>query len=180
MKKSIVTLLFLFSITFGFAQKKTTTSAVVAFDATTSLDNLPKAENKTAVAALDTKTGDLAFEVTVKSFSFANPMMQEHFNSKGWMDSDQFPLATFNGKITNLGDIDFSKDGVYYADVVGDLSIHGQTNRASSKATIKVEGGKIHSMTDFTIKLDDYKVDGGAIAAGKVNKEPKVSVSASF
>ena len=40
-----------------FAQKKTTTSAIINFDATTSLDALPKAENKTAVAAIDTKKG---------------------------------------------------------------------------------------------------------------------------
>ena len=43
-----------------------------------------------------------------------------------------------------------------------------------------VAGGKIKATSDFTINLDDYKVTGGAIAAGKVAKEPKISVVAEF
>ena len=180
MKQTILAFLLLFSVATVFAQKKTTTSAIVSFDATTSLDNLPKAENKTVVAALNTSTGDLAFEATINSFSFENPKMQEHFVSAGWMDAEKFPLATFSGKITNLKDINFSKDGTYQADVAGDLSIHGETNPATAKGTIKVAGGKITATSDFSIKLEDYKVNGGAIAAGKVSKEPKITVTASF
>ena len=70
-----------------FAQKKTTTSAVVAFDASTAIDALPKAENKTVVAALDTKTGDVAFEANVKNFAFSNPTIQDHFIGGNWINS---------------------------------------------------------------------------------------------
>lgn len=180
MKKAIVVMGLALVSASLFAQKKVTTSAVITFDATTSLDNLPKADNKTVVAALDTKTGDLAFEATVKSFSFENPLMQEHFNSEGWMHSDKFPLATFAGKITNLSAINFAKDGTYTADIVGDLTIRGETKKAAAKALVKVEGGKINTTSDFNIALADYNVTGAAIAAGKVNKEPKISVTAVF
>lgn len=44
------------------------------------------AANKAAVAAIDTKTGAVAFEVVIKNFNFSNPMIQETFNSSGWMD----------------------------------------------------------------------------------------------
>jgi hypothetical protein len=37
----------------AFAQMKTSTSAIVAFDASTAIDNLPKAENKQQSAAID-------------------------------------------------------------------------------------------------------------------------------
>ena len=123
MKKTNLILALVFASGALFAQKKTTTSGTVNFDATTSLDALPKAENKTVVAAINTKTGAVAFEAIVKSFSFSNPMMQEHFNSDKWLDSDKFPTATFKGKITNLGTINFDKDGTYPADVAGDLSM---------------------------------------------------------
>ena len=180
MKKTTLFLALALSTGALFAQKKTTTSASVDFDATTSIDALPKAENKTAVAALDTKKGTVAFEVVIKNFNFTNPMIQEHFNSSGWMDSDQFPTATFKGNIINLADVNFAKDGSYNADVEGNLTIHGVTNPVKTKAVITVEGSKINSKSSFSVKLEDYKVTGKAIAAGKVAKEPTITVSADF
>ncbi len=180
MKKTSLFLALALSTGALFAQKKTTTSASVNFDATTSLDALPKAENKTAIAALDTKSGTVAFEVVIKNFSFSNPMIQEHFNAAGWMDSDQFPTANFKGKITNLSDVNFSKDGTYNALVEGNLTIHGVTKPVTTKAVITVAGKKISTKADFSVKLEDYKVEGKAIAAGKVAKEPTISVSADF
>lgn len=180
MKKTSLFLALALSTGALFAQKKTTTSAVIGFDATTSLDALPKAENKTSVAALDTRTGSVAFETVIKNFSFSNPRIQEHFNSAGWMDSDQFPVANFKGKISNLSAVNFGKNGTYTADVEGDLTIHGITQPIKTKATFVVEGSKISSKSEFKIKLEDFKVNGGAIAAGKVSKEPVISVSADF
>jgi len=180
MKKTILSLALVMATGLLFAQKKTTTSATVNFDATTPKDALPKAENKTVIASLDTKTGAVAFEAAIKSFAFTNPMIQDHFNSKGWMDSDQFATATFKGTITNLKDVKFNKDGTYAVTVSGDLTIHGETKPVEAKGTIVVAGGKIKATSDFTINLDDYKVTGGAIAAGKVAKEPKISVVAEF
>lgn len=180
MKKIILSLMITTLTLSVFAQKKTTTSAIIAFDATTALDALPKAENKTVVAALDTKTGTVEFEAAMKNFSFSNSRMQEHFNNAGWMNTDQFPASTFTGKITNLKAVNFSKNGTYTADVEGDLSIRGVTQKASSKATIVVDNGKLKCTTEFTINLDDYKITANQIIAGKVSKEPKITVTAEF
>ena len=181
MKKSIILFAMVGLTTLAFAQKKqTTTSATIIFDATTSLDKLPKADNKTVVASLDTKTGNLAFESVIKSFTFSNPKMQEHFNGDKWMDSDKFATATFNGKITNLSAVNFKKDGTYNANVTGDLSLHGITKPVTTVASIIVLGKTISTTTNFSVKLADYGVNGGAIAAGKVATEPKISVIADF
>lgn len=181
MKKTF--LLFALSLTVmaGFAQsKKTTTSATVAFDATTPIDALPKAETKTAVAALDTKKGTVKFEAQLKSLTFPNPKIQEHFNAPNWLDSEKFPTATFNGKITNLSAVNFKKDGTYTANVEGDLSLHGKTQKITTTATIVVAGKAVTASSDFSVKLADFGVDGPAVGAGKVAKEPKVSVKAEF
>jgi len=180
MKKTILSLALVLATGLLFAQKKTTTSATISFDATTSLDALPKAENKTVIASLDTKSGTVAFEATVKSFTFSNPKIQEHFNSAGWMDSDQFAAATFKGSIVNLKDVKFNKDGTYAVTVAGDLTIHGITKPVEAKGNITVAGKSVKATSDFKIKLEDYKVSGGAIAAGKVSKEPTISVIAEF
>ena len=180
MKKTILSVALVMATGLLFAQKKTTTSATIAFDATTAIDALPKAENKTVIASLDTKSGTIAFEAAVKSFAFSNPKIQEHFNSKGWMDSDQFATATFKGNIVNLKEVKFNKDGTYGVTVTGDLTIHGETKPVESKGTITVSGKIIKATSDFIIKLEDYKVSGNAIAAGKVAKEPKITVVAEF
>ena len=180
MKKTTLILALVMATGSLFAQKKTTTSAVISFDATTAIDALPKADNKTAIASLDTKTGKLAFEVTIKNFAFSNPRIQEHFNAEGWMNSDKFPTATFKGDIKNLKDVNFAKDGSYKVTVAGEITIHGVTKPIESTGTIVVSGSKIKASSDFKIKLEDFNVNGGAIAAGKVSKEPAISVNAEF
>ncbi len=181
MKKTIMLFALAGFTTLTFAQKKkTTTAASISFDATTLLDALPKAENKTVVASINPKTGDVAFESIVKSFTFSNPMMQDHFNSAKWLDSEKYPKATFKGKITNLAAVNFAKDGTYNATVAGDLSLHGATKPVNTTATIVVKGKEVKTTTDFTIKLSDYAVEGGAIAGGKVATDPKIIVVANF
>jgi len=178
MKKTIFISALMFTATFLFAQKKITTSATVAFDASTSLDNLPKAENKTVIAALDTKTGSVQFEASVKNFAFLNPSMQNHFNGERWMNSDQFPKFTFNGKIDDLSKINFNKDGTYAVPVSGDLTIKDVTRPISTTAKAIIEGGVINVSSSFSIKLADYNMSGGSFDSGKVSKEPKITVSA--
>ncbi|MBS1512279.1 MAG: YceI family protein [Bacteroidetes bacterium] len=181
MKKTILFLSLVVMAGATFAQKKkTTTSATISFDATTKLDALPKGDNKTVVASIDPKSGAVAFEAQVKSFSFANPKMQEHFNSSTWMDSDKFPTATFKGKISNLSEVKLGTDGAYTATITGDLTLHGVTKPLSTTAKITVAGGVITTAADFSIKLADYGVAGPAIGAGKVNTDPNITVAASF
>lgn len=180
MKKTILIFILALGSATMFAQKKITTSGVVNFNATTSLDPLPKAENKTVVAALDTKTGALAFEAIMKSFSFANPMMQDHFNSSSWLDSDKFPTSTFKGNITNFRTVNLKKDGTYPVDVEGDLTIHGITKSVTSKGTIVVSEKVIAANADFNIQVADYGITGKGIDAGKVSKEPKITVAIEF
>ena len=142
---------------------------------------MPKAENKTVVAALDTKAGTIQFEAAIKSFAFSNPRIQEHFNNSSWMDSDKFPKSTFTGTITNLAKINFGKTGTYTADVDGALTIHGIEQKITTTATIIVkDGGAINTTSEFSVKLADYKVDGPAVGAGKVSREPKITVTADF
>ena len=180
MKKTILSLALVLATGLIFAQKKTTTSAVISFDATTPIDKLPRADNKTAIASLDTKTGKLAFEVTIKNFTFSNPRIQEHFNGEGWMNSDKFPTAIFKGDITNLKAINFSKDGTSPVQVLGEITIHGVTRPMESAGSVVVSGSKISATSDFKIRLEDFGVNGGAIAAGKVSKEPTITVTAEF
>jgi len=178
MKKIILSVLVATASLVAFAQKKTSTSATVAFDASTAIDDLPKAENKTAIAAIDLSKNTVQFEAAIKNFAFSNPKIQEHFNQKSWLNSDEFPKATFSGMITNPSAVDFNKDGTYNVTVEGDLTIKGKTQKVKAPATIVVAGKTVKTNASFNIKLADFGVEGQPITAGKVSAEPKISVSA--
>lgn len=178
MKRTILFLAIATISMMTFGQKKTSTSATIAFDASTAIDNLPKAENKTAIAAIDPAKNTVQFEAAIKNFAFSNPRIQEHFNQKGWLNSDEFPKATFNGVITNPSAVNFKKDGTYNVTVEGDLTIKGKTQKITTPATIVVAGNTLKTSAAFNIKLVDFGVEGQPISAGKVSGEPKISVSA--
>ena len=180
MRKFILITTLLISGSALFAQRKVTTSATVNFDATTNMDALPKAENKTVIGALNTETGTLQFEANVKNFEFRNPTMQGHFNSAKWMDSDQFPKMTFSGKIADLSKVNFKKDGTYQVPITGDLTVKGTSKSLASTATIIIKGDVIQASAAFSIKVADYGIANVSIESGKVAREPKVTVSAEF
>jgi polyisoprenoid-binding protein YceI len=163
-----------------FAQRKTTTSATIAFDASTPIDALPKAENKTVIAAIDTKTGAVQFEANVKNFAFSNPTIQDHFNGERWLNSGTHPTFTFKGTLTNPSEVNFAQDGTYNANVEGVLTIRGKEQKLKAPATIVVKDGVVSATSSFTIKLADYEITGSAIDGGKIAKEPKITVSADF
>jgi len=180
MKKTILFLGLVITTASLFAQKKTTTSATVSFDASTSIDALPKADNKTVIAAIDPQTGLVQFEANVKNFSFANPMMQEHFNGEKWLNSNEFPKFTFKGNIVEPSSVNFTKDGSYKTEVEGLLAVKGKEKKVKVPGTIVVKNGSLAVSANFSIALADYGITGAPIDGGKVAKQPKITVSADF
>lgn len=178
MKKTILASALAFLTLGVFAQKKTTTSATVSFDATTPKDDLPKAVNNTVIASFDTKSGALAFEAQVKSFNFTNAMIQDHFNGSKWLNSDEYPTTSFKGEIVNVADINFSQDGDYKTTVKGTLTLHGVSREIKMPALLVVKEGAINASANFKVNLADYKISNSA--KGKVADQPKITVSAKF
>jgi polyisoprenoid-binding protein YceI len=178
MKKAFLLLSLVVATVSLFAQKKTTTSATVKFDASTSIDDLPKAENKTVIGAINTSTGDVAFEAAVKNFSFSNPSIQNHFNGEKWMNSEKFPSFIYKGKLSDFSATNFSKEGTYKGKAVGVLTVKGVSRNLAAPVTIVVKGETLVTTANFTITLADYGITGGSIDGGKVAKDVKITVSA--
>ena len=145
---------------FAFApavSKLTTTKTHIKFFSTTTAENI-EAHNYKSVSTIDTKSGDIVFSVPMQSFEFEKALMQKHYNSPKFLDTKQFPKAKLIGKITNLNDVNFEKDGSYNVQVKGTLELHGITNPINEKATIKVSGKTYTVSSKFNITLADYKV----------------------
>ena len=116
------------------------------------------ADNYKVVSTLDIASGEVVFSVPMQSFEFEKAKMQQHYNSEKFLDTKTYPKAKFKGNITNLSDIDFSKNGTYDADVSGELTIHGVTKPVTEKGTITVNGDKVLVDTKMQITLADYEI----------------------
>ncbi len=139
-----------------YAQKYVTKNGNISFFSDAPTEKI-QAINNQVNAALDTKTGDIVFKVLIKSFEFEKALMQEHFN-ENYLESDKFPTATFKGKLTNLNEINFNKNGRYIALVEGDLTIHGQTKKIKNSGVFEVKDGKIITNSKLNIALKDYEI----------------------
>jgi polyisoprenoid-binding protein YceI len=181
MKKLVLTLAILAAGTVSvFAQKYMTRTGKVSFNATTptSPEKIEGVNNEVA-SIVDAKTGDLVFQVLVKSFKFERELMQEHFN-ENYLESDKYPKSDFKGKITNISEVNFSKDGTYTAKVSGKLTIHGVSNEVNETGTITVKGNTATLKAKFAVKLKEYKVEIPSLVADKVSKDATISLESAL
>ena len=124
------------------------------------------------------ENGQVIFAVLIKGFKFENQLMEDHFN-ENYMESTKFPKADFKGYITNIKDVNFSKDGSYPVTLDGNLTLHGVTNKVTATGTMKVAGGAPEMEGTFKIKLKDYKVEGLYIGE-KIAPEVAITVKCKY
>jgi polyisoprenoid-binding protein YceI len=162
---------------FAQAQKiYQTKSGKIAFFSSTPAEDI-EAVNNQADAKLATN-GQMTFKVLIKGFTFRNAKMQEHFN-ENYMESDQFPKASFMGKIDNLSAISFEKEGTYQTKVTGILEIHGVKKTITVTGYLKVAGNTLQTMSKFTIQLADFGIKGNYIGE-KIAKTIEITVDCKY
>ncbi len=175
MKKFVLTMLVALGAYTGFAQKYLTRTGKVSFFSSTPIENI-EAFNNESSAIIDASAGDVVFIVPVKSFKFEKALMQEHFN-ENYMESDKYPKADFKGKISDLSEVAFQKDGIYKVQLQGTLTIHGVARQVTLPGTITVKGNTITATAKFMVKTADYEIKIPSMAASKIAKEIEVNVN---
>jgi polyisoprenoid-binding protein YceI len=175
MKKIVFTVLLLSTFGGAFAQKYMTRTGKVTFYSATPIEKIEAFNNEVA-NILNGQTGDILFSVPIKSFKFEKQTMQEHFN-EDYMESDKFPKSEFKGKITNISEVNFTKDGVYKTKADGKLTIHGVTQTVSIPGTITVKGAEVTANSKFMVKAKDYEIKIPSLVADKIAKEIEITVN---
>lgn len=160
------------------AQKYMTKTGQIRFSSETPVEKI-EATNNQVNSAMDISTGDFVFKVLIRGFEFKKALMQEHFN-ENYMESDKMPNSTFTGKITNLKEINFNRDGVYKAIVEGNLTIHGVTQKIKEKGTIEIKGGRINAKATISVKPKDYNITIPGAVVANIAETIQVSVDATL
>ncbi|MBA4139187.1 MAG: YceI family protein [Segetibacter sp.] len=154
-----------------------TKTGKISFFSNAPLEDI-EAKTSEVESKLLTSTGQIVFTLLMKGFQFENPLMQEHFN-ENYVESSKYPKADFKASISNIKDINFSKDGTYPANVSGMLTIHGVTKEVNSNGTITVNGGRVTAKSKFNIALKDYNI-GGSLIGKKIANQIEITVDCQY
>jgi polyisoprenoid-binding protein YceI len=117
----------------------------------------------------------MVFSVLNRSFQFPKPLMQEHFN-ENYIESEKFPKSSFEGKITDLKSVDFTKPGKYPVKVAGKLNIHGVIKEIEAAGTLTIAPEKITGEAVFIIVPEEYAIRIPAVVRANIAESVKVSV----
>jgi hypothetical protein len=172
---SITASVLLMMISTVSAQKYSTKNGRISFYSETAAEKI-EAQNTQVNSALDIATGDFVFKTLIRGFEFEKALMQEHFN-ENYLESDKFPNSTFKGKVTNLKDVNFAKDGKYNVTVEGDLTMHGITKKVSVKGTMEVKAGSIYADSKFKVLIKDYNIKVPNTVINNIAESIEIKVS---
>jgi polyisoprenoid-binding protein YceI len=158
------------------SQKYFSKNAQISFFSDTPMEKI-EAHSKSAVAVLDTGSGQMEFSVLIKSFHFEKALMEEHFN-ENYMETPKFPKATFKGKITDMSKVDFGKKGSYNVQVSGDLTMHGVTKKVNTSGILTTDGAGVSCQSEFVVAIADYGIEVPAVVRESIAKNVSIKVSA--
>lgn len=175
--KYLLTLLVIVPL-FTNAQRFFTRNGAVSFYSSTPVEDI-EAHNKSTRSVLDSKSGAMQFAVLMKSFVFEKALMQEHFN-ENYVESDDYPKAIFKGKISNLEEVDFSKDGSYSVTVTGKMNMHGVEQPLTTEGTLKILNCEIQGTSSFIIRPEDYDIEIPSVVRDKIAKTIRVEVDLNY
>ncbi|MBS2100027.1 YceI family protein [Carboxylicivirga linearis] len=149
---------------------------MVSFFSSAPLEDI-YAENKTVVSLVDLSTREIAFVITIVDFQFEKSLMQTHFNDK-YMESHKYPKATFLGNIISPNEL--KNPGNYKVKVKGDLTIHGVIQNIEVDGEIIIGEAEVEASSEFTVKLEDYKVKIPRLLVRNIAEEVLVKINLTY
>lgn len=157
------------------AQKFITDKSNVRFFSKATIEDIA-AENQKSVSMINVGTGEIAVSIPISEFQFEKSLMKEHFNEK-YMESEKFPKATFQGKISGF---QASATGPQQVKAEGKLTIHGVSHDVEIPGTIELNGTSIHVQCKFMVKLEDYAVPRPQLLWKNIAEEVEVTIDFTY
>ena len=135
---------------------------------------LIKAASDELKGALDMDKQTFAFSVPMISFQgFNSPLQREHFNER-YVESSEFPDATFSGKI--IEQVDFSQPGIYVVRAKGILDIHGVKQERIIKGSLEISEDNMKIQAAFTVPVKEHNIKIPRVVFQKIAELIKVTI----
>lgn len=160
-----------FMLHFG-QEKMITKNGTINFEASVPAFEEIKAKNEKVSCVLNTTTGEIASLALIKGFRFKIALMEEHFN-ENYIESDQYPKATFRGKIQDFNLQKVTEAGVTLK-MSGNLEIRGKSEAVNTIAFIKKTKNGIEIKSNFDVLTDDFDIKIPSVISKKVSRLVKI------
>jgi hypothetical protein len=157
------------------AQKYLTRSGEVRFFSKAPLENI-EAMNHQASCIVDTQTGEVVSRILLKAFQFEKALMQEHFN-ENYVESDKYPQAVLNAKISNLDKIDFTSNKKQAVILDAQFTLKNITRSMSIAGEFVNENGVLITTASFIVKPEEHDIRIPRAVRDNIAREVEVSVS---
>ncbi len=164
MKKTLIIAIVLLSQTI-VAQKYFTRTGTTHFKASVEAFEAVEATNNSSTAIIKTTTGDFAVQLFISAFKFDVALMQEHFN-ENYMDSDQYPKATFRGRLEAFSLEDLSEGKEF--PLKGTLTVRGKKKEINTIGKVCLKDDKIKIKTSFSVQPQDFDIKIPSIVRKKI------------
>lgn len=173
--KNILTFLSIltFSVSLS-AQIFSNKSSQVSFMSESLVEDI-SAINKTSKFFLNTETNAIQGRIKMRDFTFAKPLMQEHFNET-YVESEKYPYAILKGTINEV--IDYTIDGKHDVTVTGSFSIHGVEQERTVAGTLEINKGEITIASTFNVVFEDHEIDIPALQKTVIPDDTEVKINA--
>lgn len=172
----ITALLMIAFVPWAAAQKYYSKVGRISFVSDAPLEKI-EAVNNNALIVVDATNGAVECAVLIKGFQFAKALMQDHFN-ENYMESHLFPKGLYKGTITNIREINLSRDATYTANLKGELTLHGVTRPIVNSGLVVVKGGKISVSSTFEVLVKDFEIEIPKVVRENVTEKVSVTVHA--
>lgn len=159
--------------TTAYAQKYSTRTGNLKFEASVPSFEEVAAENKSASAVLESSKGELAVLALMKGFRFKVALMEEHFN-ESYVESDKYPKATFKGKIEGFDAAKLTEEAKSFT-ISGDLTLHGKTKKITDMAKISKNGDIITIVGSFEVTPADFEIEIPKLVSKKVAEKVTIT-----
>jgi len=173
MKNSLFFLLVFISTSILAQGKFITKKGTISFEASVPSFEEVKAKNTTVTAILNTDNGEFAALALIKGFRFKNALMEEHFN-ENYIESDEYPKATFKGKLVNYDHTNIQKEYT----IKGTLSLHGKSKEIETTALLNKDSDDTITITStFITKPEEFDIKIPSIVSKKIADDISVSLN---
>jgi len=151
-----------------------TRSGTISFYSSAILEDI-EAINDQVTCVLDLETGEVAFRVPIRGFTFKNALMQEHFN-ENYLESEKYPYASFKGNIDAWDSINLSNEPQKVT-LTGMMNIHGVSREVKDTGMISKIDAQIRGNAKFKIIVADYEIKIPKIVRNNIAKSVDITVS---
>jgi len=156
---------------FFHAQKFSSDKGYIKFFSSAAIEDIT-AINTMASSIFNEETGEVVFSVPINEFKFEKSLMKEDFNKK-YLESEKYPKATFEGKISGYA---VPVSGEQKVVAAGKMVIHGVSRNVEIHGSIQNDNSYMVVKSKFMIKFKDYDVEIPQLLWQKITEEVEVTV----